>query len=400
MSSNPGPEMAIFMFALLIGALIATKTKQSALVGQILIGIVIGPSVLGLVTYNEFVKQISELGIIILLFIVGLECKFKEVYTIKNILIAFFGASITWSFGFLTGFIFGFSTLQSIFIGIAITSTSTAVVAGILRQTGKLRSELGKTIMGASAIDDIIGLLIFSLALRISEGGMTPSLILFKIFIALAFLVIFFMIGVKTSRYLTRMEYWGLRNGYPKIGFIFTLLLAFLFSGVAELAGLSAIMGSFVAGLALEHIENKSFRMGAEYFEIIFGSIFFISLGILVDNLFGMMNNLGLIIVLILAAFFGKVFGCAIGCRLSSVPRKESKIIGVGLSPIGEIAAMAAMVALQRGIFDSNIYSSIIIVGITTSIISPGLITWLLGVRIKSDRVFRFDIKHKRPDFM
>ena len=135
-----GQEMAIFMLAIILGSILASKTQQSALVGQIILGIIIGPAVLGLVSYNEVVKALSELGIIFLIFLVGLECKFREVYTTKNLFVAISSAGITWVFGFGIAFIFGFTPLQGVFIATAIISTSTAVVAGLLRSTGKMTS--------------------------------------------------------------------------------------------------------------------------------------------------------------------------------------------------------------------------------------------------------------------
>lgn len=400
--THPGAEMAIFMLAIILGALFASKTKQSALVGQIVLGIIIGPALLDLVSYNEFVKQIAEIGIMILLFLVGLECKFKEVYTPKNTFIAIFSAALTWVFGYFIATLFGFNSTQSIFIGTAIISTSSAVVAVLLKETNNLKSDVGKIILGASAINDIIGLMIFSLVIRSTEVHMSLSAIIYRVFVAILYLVVFFIIGKKLSKYLRNLEYWGKMNNHPKLGFIFTLLIAFFFGAVSEVIGLSTMMGAFVAGLALEHIKDKNFKIGAEYLEIIFGSIFFVSLGILVENLFDPLKNIFLVIALLIAAILGKTIGGYIGARIgkSRLIKKNSIIIGFSLSPIGEIAALAALVALQEGIFNNEIYSSIIFVSIISSIIIPMGIMKMFGYSPESKKRFKLDIKHKRTSYL
>ncbi|MBN1502874.1 cation:proton antiporter, partial [Candidatus Woesearchaeota archaeon] len=151
---------------------------------------------------------------------------------------------------------------------------------------------------------------------------------------------------------------------------------------------------AFVAGLSLEHIENKNFKIGAEYFELIFGSVFFVSLGIL-TNLKLVFSNINFIIVLTLAAIFSKFFGTYIGSRLSRINNKASEVISVGMIPIGEIAAITALIALNKGIFDSSIYSSVIFVGIITAIYSPVVLKKILGIQIQTKKAFNFKIKHK-----
>jgi Kef-type K+ transport system membrane component KefB len=396
--SDAGLEMAIFMFAILVGSIIANKIKQSALVGQILIGILIGPSILGIVRYNEFVREVSDLGIIVLLFIVGLECKFKEVYTAKNILIAILGAIVPFSFGFLTGYILGFNHLQSLFLGAAITSTSSAVVASTLRQTDMLKSPLGKVIMGACAVDDIAGLIILSVVIKISEVGFSIEAVVNRVVLAVLFLFVFFIVGVKISKYLRRLEYWGAAHGHHNLGFIFTLMLAFLYASISETIGLSAIMGAFVAGLSLEHIENKNFRLGAEYFEMIFGSIFFVSLGILINNLIDPLKNIMFVGIILAVAIAAKYTGSFVGAKLSNINKRESMVISVGMVPIGEIAAIAALVALEKGIFDNSTYSSIILAGIVTCILAPIVLKNMFG-RIDSRQPYKFNIRHKRPAY-
>ena len=162
------------------------------------------------------------------------------------------------------------------------------------------------------------------------------------------------------------------------------------------------MMGAFVAGLSLEHIKDKNFKIGAEYLELIFGSIFFVSLGILVENLFDPLHNIFLVVALLGAAIFGKTIGGYIGARFgkSRIIKKNSFIIGFSLSPIGEIAALAALVAYQQGILNNEIYSSIIFVGILSSVIVPMTLMKIFGHEYKIKKSFKLNIKHKKPTYL
>ena len=252
--------------------------------------------------------------------------------------------------------------------------------------------------MGGSAINDIIGLIIFSIVVSAIKTKMTLSTIFFKVFLSILFIFAFFKIGKKLSKYLKKIEYWGLMNGHKKIGFTFSLMIAFFFAAISEIVGLSTIMGAFVAGLALEHIKDRDFRIGAEYLEMIFGSIFFVSLGLLVNSLFDPLKNILIVVCLLGAAILGKLIGGYYACRIgkTKLTKKESIIAGIGLSPIGEIAALAALVAFQNGIFTSEIYSSIIFVSIISSVIVPMILVKLMNIKKEQKSEFRLDIKHRK----
>ncbi|MFH0875777.1 MAG: cation:proton antiporter [archaeon] len=397
-ANSPGIEMAIFLAAAIAGSILAQKMKQTALVGQILIGIVIGQGVLGLVSYNEFVKSIAEFGIIILLFLIGLDSKFKEVYNAKNIVIASIACILPWIMGLFISKFFGYNSIQSFFIATSVASTSSAVVGSFLTKFNLIKQETGKIVIGASIVDDIIGLIALSVTVKMSEGAVTIQMIGFKIFVALAFLFIFFFIGVKISKQLSKLEFWGKTNGHPQIGFMFTLMLAFVYSAAAELVGLSSIVGAFVAGLSLAHVENKSFVIGAQYFEQIFGSLFFVSLGILI-NIIDALKNLNFIIALTVLVLIGKYIGGIIGSRLCGYSKETASLLGTTMMPIGEIAAITSIIALNKGIFDNSLYSSIIFVGIFTTIFSLVVLNKKLGFKSDIKKPLDIDIKHKKTTY-
>ena len=155
-------QMCLLFFVALGGYLLASKINQSAIIGVILAGLIIGPSVLGLITYTDFVRSLASLGAIVLLFVIGLEFKVLDIFKWKYGAIALIGVIFPFIGGYFVAKIFGFDFATAIFIGTALTATSVAITANVLREMGKLQSDVAKAIIGAAVIDDILGLLILS----------------------------------------------------------------------------------------------------------------------------------------------------------------------------------------------------------------------------------------------
>ncbi|MBW2970598.1 cation:proton antiporter, partial [Candidatus Woesearchaeota archaeon] len=271
--------------------------------------------------------------------------------------------------------------------------TSTAIIAAALKHSNKLKSDIGKKIMGASAVNDVLGLLMFSVVMQMNSSSLSVVSISVKAIAAVLMMGFFFMIGKLLSNQLHRLEFWGFRNGHSNMSLLATLLLAFVFASFLELIGLSAIIGAFVAGLALEQVENKSFRQGVESLEVIFGSIFFVTLGLLVTNLKDVIMNLHVVVVLVIATIISKYLAGFIAGGWFNLKPRDSKLIGLGMMPVGEIAALVALKGLQSGVFDNAVYSNVIFVGVATSIFVPMMLDKALGIMPKK-RAMRIKVKH------
>src|SRR6185295_278252 len=172
-SSSIEFQMSLLLFVALAGYLLAARINQSAVIGEILVGLLIGPSFLHWITYTDFVQSVAHLGAIILLFVVGLEFKFKEVFTARYGIIALVGVIVPWIGGYLTAKAFGYNFQNSVFTGTALTATSIAITANVLKEMGKLQTEAAQAIIGAAVIDDILGLLALSLSGQIVEGTLS-----------------------------------------------------------------------------------------------------------------------------------------------------------------------------------------------------------------------------------
>jgi len=375
-------QMSLLLFVALSGYLIASSINQSAVVGIILAGIAVGPSWLGLVTYTDFVSSLAHLGAVVLLFTVGLHFKLEEITNFKNLSIAFSGIIIPWIAGYYFAKMFGFSFGGAIFIGTALTATSIAITANVLKEMDKLHTDAAKAIIGAAIIDDVLGLLALSISGEIVSGELSLSLIFVTIMKATGFLVIGNFLGkVIANKIVTRLDRTRLVYKYPEFIFIFAMLIAFFYSMIAELIGLSAIVGSFLAGASLGSVRLEhglSFKEGAEYLQIIFASLFFISLGVLVDLHEVTWDLMWFLLVLTMVAMLTKVTGCGIPARLTGMNLKDSLIVGFGMSPRGEVAMIIALIGLNQKLIMQDTYITLVLMSLLTTIITPLLLrNWL-----------------------
>lgn len=379
-------QMSLLLLMALAGYLIAYWINQSAVVGIIFVGILLGPSCIGLLTPTEFVVNMAHLGAVVLLFTIGLEFGFKQITHFKYLLIAIFGVIVPWLGGFFLAQIFAFDYRASIFIGTSLTATSIAITSNVLKELGKLQSAAARAIIGAAVIDDVLVLL----ALSVSEGFVSDTLSPTAILIALAKAIGFIIASVLLGRFvfariMIRLDKTGVAEKYPEAIFLFTIMVAFLYAMLAELAGLSAIIGSFFAGVSFAGIRlrhEQVFREGAEYLRIIFASIFFISLGILMDVHVITLELLLFLLSLTVVAILTKVIGCGTTARLSGMNIKDSLIVGFGMAPRGEVTMVVALIALNGNMIFQNTYSAVVLMSLLTTIVTPIVLkNWLFKER-------------------
>ncbi|MEN8803395.1 MAG: cation:proton antiporter, partial [Thiogranum sp.] len=248
-------QMSLLLAVALTGHLLSTLLRQPAVVGQILAGLIVGPSVFGWITYTSFVANIAHLGAIVLLFVVGLEFRARELAAIRPFLIAVAGVVVPWLTGYLLARWFGFETSRAMLIGVALSATSIAITADTLRELGRLQSPEAKLIIGAAVIDDVLALLALSLTDQVGSGGLHPILIVLMAVKAGAFIAIGAWLGQRLlKRLCERIDGSQLSDRSPEFVFVLGLLTAFVYALVAEHLGLSAIVGAFVAGVVFEGI--------------------------------------------------------------------------------------------------------------------------------------------------
>lgn len=368
------------------------RFRQPTIVGEIAIGVLIGPSVLGALHIFQFdlslVATFAQLGAIFLLFVIGLESDFRAMYTRKNFFVALGGVLFPLVFGFLLAFYLVPSNafrsgtgadrfLMAMFVGATLTATSTAIAASVLLDLGLMKDRVAQTIMGAAVVDDILGLVVLSLVVGLSRGLVDPAGIGLIAVAAVAFIGIGILVGVRFfSPLVVRLELAGMKLGLRHGGFIMAMAIAFFYSLIAESIGLSAIIGAFLAGTMFASAPLKDdFREGAGYLGAIFTPIFFISLG-LQANLTTLTTAYDLWIfgaALVAVAVVTKVLGCALPARAQGMSRPESLAVGWGMTPRGEVGLVVALTALTAGIIQDSLFSIIVLVIIIVSVVPAPL---------------------------
>ncbi len=390
--TQPVFQMSLLLFVALAGYLVASRINQSAVIGLILVGILVGPSALGLVTYTDFISALANLGAVILLFVIGLEFKMSEIVALRNGIIAAVGVIVPWIGGYWLSVAFGFNTASAIFIGTALTATSIAITANVLREMGKLQTKAAKAIIGAAVIDDVLSLLALSVSTEIVGGAFSLGGIGIILVKSVTFLVLAAVFGIYVvSRFIERLDTTGFAKKYPEFLFIFAMMMAFLYALMAELTGLSAIVGAFIAGVSFEGVRlshSHDLKAGAEYLQIIFASIFFVSLGVLADFRALTPEIVLFVVALTIVAIVTKVVGCGLPAKAAGLSVKDSLIVGFGMVPRGEVAMIVALIGLDKGIISQAVYVALILMSLLTTVLTPIVYqNWLF--RKETKQVYR-----------
>ena len=292
------------------------------------------------------------------------------------------------AFGFLTAWFLaphdattigadGTPFLMALFVGATLTATSTAIAAVVLLELGLMKDDIGRTIIGAAVVDDILGLLILSMVVGVAHGGIDAVGVALVMGKAVAFIAIGILVGVYLfSPIVVRLQVEGHKLGIKHGGFIIALAIAFLYALIAESIGLSAIIGAFLAGTMFAPAPLKEeFSEGTRYLEAIFTPIFFISLGLNV-NVLAIWETPAIFLftlTLIVVAMVTKVAGCAIAARAQKMTAVESLAVGWGMTPRGEVGLIVALTAFTTGIIADGLFSVIVLVTVIVSVVPAPL---------------------------
>lgn len=397
-------ELTILLSVSVASHFVIRRFRQPTLIGEIGLGLLLGPSVAvpllqrlgvlapgatGLFT-DDIIRIFAGLGSIFLLFLIGLETDVRKIYQTKNIVVAVGGVVIPWIGGFVVAFYMVPDAslhvlpppsqpiprfVMATFVGATLVATSTAIAAALLRELGMLKTDVANTIMGAVIVDDILGLLVLSISLGTVGGAINFLSIAYLVGVAIAFILLALYVG---RRYFARLIVWtqihGLKVGLPHAGFMTALAVAFFTSFLAEVIGLSAVIGAFLAGAMFANTPLRSdFQEGVEFLGAVFTPVFFISLGLFV-NVWTVGNLLGFGLVLIGVAFATKLIGCGLAARAMGMSGPESLAVGYGMVPRGEVGLLIALVALAANVIGPDLFSVVVLVTVAISVLPAPLL--------------------------
>ena len=376
--------VGILLFAAKLMAELFLRLKLPIVLGELIAGMIVGPFALGgiqiadgkqLLQINDEIKILGEMGAIVILFMAGLEMTPKEF--IKGGKAAFtvgtLGVVVPFFVGLTVFQLFGFDALQSMLIATALTATSIAISIQVLSEFGKIKTPEARLIIGAAIVDDILAIAVLSVVTSIagSDGGIDnidPTEVIITILQVLGFFAIMLIVAVVVIPKIITPKLWKAKGSVEGIA-------TAAFFGAAALAGsigLSPIVGAFAVGMALsttkvfEKIESYVGKIG-----LIFAPLFFAIIGAQVDLRAVDLNILMLSGVIVLVAVTTKLFGCGLPAMYFLKSKSAGMKVGIGMISRGEVGLIVAGVGITAGILTSEVYSTIIIMVLVTTIITP-----------------------------
>jgi Kef-type K+ transport system membrane component KefB len=369
-------ELLPMLAAILIGAKLAGRLSQRiglpSVFGELVLGLVLGPSLLNLIRPNDPLALLAEVGVILLMFRAGLETDLVQMRQVglAATIVALGGVLLPFGGGFALGRMFGMSDLPALFVGAVLTATSVSISAEVLRELGHLRGKVGATILGAAVIDDVLGVLVLSLVLGLAGKG-DPL-------IAAGQMAVFFpvawFIGDRLLPQLRKIEH--LAGGQDTVLAIL-LGLVMLFAWAAEALGSVAdITGAYLLGIVVarytdeEHVVHHGSSALAYAFVV---PVFFVNIGLEAN-----VTTLGaaplFTILMVLLAIAGKVVGCGVGALTMRMPLREALQIGIGMTARGEVALVMIAAGRAAGLVNDTLFTATIVMALVTTLITPPLL--------------------------
>ena len=363
-------QLTLILVASLVATLIARRIRIPAVVGQILIGIVLAPAALGWLQGGHTIEVLSEIGVILLMFLAGLE---SDLGVLKKnfkpaLLVALAGVLVPllvfWGVTTMMGY--AFST--AIFYGIVFAATSVSITVEVLQEYGKLSTKAGSIILGAAVVDDILAVLALSIftSTQSSSGNLPKQF--FMEFLFLLFLVLVHKSIPKVWRFVEKLPVYAKNTTAA-------LILCLVLSLLADAAGMSAVIGSFFAGLALSQtdVSHKIEEYSSAIAYVVFIPVFFVSIAISVtfESIF---EHPILILFFTLLAVLTKFIPAYFIGKSTGLTSSDSALVGTGMVSRGEMALIIAQIGLASQVINSDIYSELVIVIILSTLIAPFLI--------------------------
>jgi len=376
--------LAIVLFSAKLLGEVFERLKQPAVVGEILAGVIIGPSVLALINPDflgegHIIPILAEIGVIFLLFNVGLETKPQAILAVgaRAFIVAVLGVIVPFIAGFLIALAWDGSKIEAMFIGAALVATSVGITARVLGGMGLLDAPTARIILGAAVIDDILGLLILSVVSGMGKGNVDYVGLAELAGMASAFTIVVAVLGAivmgRVAKLIGKMK---IGNPVFNLGIVLCLGLSF----AASYVGVAAIIGAFLAGMALsEATENDrkthTLTSGVTEFLVPF---FLVNIGMQLDvSLFKDMSIVVLALVITLAAVLTKYIGCAVASY--DLGWKRASQVGVGMIPRGEVGIVVAQIGVGMGVIEPRFFASVLFMAIATTLIAPPLIKLLFS---------------------
>ncbi len=384
-------QLAIIIVAAKCFGLLAGKLHAPQVVGEIIAGLIIGPSVLNLVAQNDFLTRMAEIGVVLLMFLAGLETDIKDL--LKTGPIAFAVACVGVAVPLLGGYVlyscfYGWEAVgteefyKAVFMGVIMTATSVSITVQTLRELGHLKGRVGTTIVSAAIIDDVIGIIVLTFVIGFKSPDSQPMMVVVNT-------ILFFLVSaVLGAVFYFFFKFMSRRYPHHRRTPIYGLALCFLLAYIAEkFFGIADITGAYLAGIILCSVQDSDYiarKMDVSSY-MLFGPVFFASIG-LKTEISGVTPAILLFsVAFIVVALLGKIIGCGLMAKLCRFSSRDSLKVGVGMMTRGEVALIVSQKGLAVGLLDSVYFTSVILLIMISSIATPILLKLLYKGETPSD---------------
>ena len=399
MEQNPAVALffalAVILAASRIGGAIARRFDQPRVLGELIIGVLLGPTLLDLLhatllhgsNLQGTISELADFGVLMLMFIVGLEVNLEEFAQVGvlALLAGLFGVGGTILFSLPLVLLFGYTWQAALFAAVALAATSVSISAQVLLELGLLRTKVGNALLATALIDDVLSILLLSLAVAVSAqsgsavtdpNALVGIVVRMVVYIGCAAAVAWFVLPWATN-WFYKMPTMTQSYGIP----VTALLVALFFGWTAETwGGVAALTGAFIAGVGFSRTRDEvrtEIETASNFIAYaLLVPIFFINVGLDTNLRSFPLSGLPLALLLLVVVVVAKVTGCGIGARLGGFDRTESIRLGVCMIPRGEVGLIVASLGLALGIFrtDQPLYASLFLVILLTTIVTPVLV--------------------------
>ncbi|MCC7358269.1 MAG: cation:proton antiporter [Anaerolineales bacterium] len=379
--------LALLIGAARLGGLASKRLGQPGVLGELLVGVLLGPSLLNFFALGVFsdahlaeqVKHLAELGVIFLMFLAGLEIELGELRQTGRaaLLAGLLGVAAPVALAALAALAFAYPAPEAVFIGIVLSATSVSISAQTLMELGVLRRREGLTLLGAAVFDDVLVILVLSVFLALGGGQSSGAGEVLWVLARMAlYLVGATLLGFSLIPWLMRRVHrWPIAQGLVS----FAIVVVLLYAWAAEaLGGVAAITGAFLAGLAFARsplrpeVEHSFSALTYGFFV----PLFFVSIGL--EANVRALSGAGLLFggVLIAVAVVSKIVGSGLGAWWGGLKRGEALRLGLGMISRGEVGLIVASVGLSQGLIDHGVFAEIVLVVLATTLVTPLLLRW------------------------
>ncbi|PGZ58737.1 cation:proton antiporter [Bacillus cereus] len=375
-------QIALILLSTKLAGDLSVRLGQPSVLGKLIVGIVIGPAVLGWIENSELLTQLSNVGVILLMFMAGLETDLEELNANRNssLAVALGGIILPFVGGYVSGLVMGMEQGNAVFLGLLLCATSVSISVQTLRDLGKMKTRESTTMLGAALFDDILVVILLAFAMSfLGTDDVNLTMVILKKVVFFASIILIGWKGVPAiMRWLS-----PLRVSESIVSA--ALIICFSFAYFGELLGIAGIIGAFAAGIAISQTNYKHEveKKVEPIAYAMFVPVFFVSIGMNI-TFDGIGNQIWFILALTVIAVLTKLIGCGVGARMTGFDAKSSAIIGSGMVSRGEVALIIAGTGLSSGLLAQDYFTAIVIVVILTTMITPPMLKYTFGAKDKA----------------